>query len=274
MTGLLRASGLSGQLVSKVQVLDQTDAAPVVGPHTERDEKHASNIIPPDLMRGRFGPVLHEICEKLVLGQVHGPQTNTRAASCRHEAGHAVVAAHALGEQVDLVSVKQVGRSQWNGLTHTTGRLWRISMDSSPESDIRIAWGVLAGSAAERLLDRNDYHPNTSVDELVFAKFSTMLAAAKSERDPDDLFDEVQDDVTSFLQRHASYVEPLAAVLFHKGEVTSGELARLLLRPPAHREVEFAHLSPDDGRICPRVRRAAETQPGAADSSISSMSAP
>jgi hypothetical protein len=88
------------------------------------------------------------------------------------------------------------------------------------------------------------------------------VAAAELERDPVELFDEVQDDVAGFLRRHARFVERLADALFLKGEVRGPELARLL-RMPAHHDPQFANLSPEDAEMAREfeARRRREREP-------------
>ncbi|HEY7413904.1 MAG TPA: hypothetical protein VH593_01830 [Ktedonobacteraceae bacterium] len=100
-----------------------------------------------------------------------------KSAACAHETGHAIIHA-ALGQKVKRVEITykpefkfMVGHNSWGGFTSIHGGKWVIQPDSPLEDVFGRICIIIAGVAAELILDPAGSRKGSSLDEVVVGQY-------------------------------------------------------------------------------------------------------
>jgi hypothetical protein len=158
----------------------------------------------------------------------------TRRAAAHHEAGHAVI--NALdGIATAYCKVKRkpdpfTGQLGWIGFTQADAP-WSVTPDTPPEDDCLQMRRMLAGWAAEILLEGDDLALGSSIDEALIAGNIAALIARKTGQESDGVFQGVMVGVLADLALHGSHVRAIAALLMRERLVRGPRLQRLLPPP-------------------------------------------
>jgi hypothetical protein len=169
----------------------------------------------------------------------------TRRAAAHHEAGHAVI--NALdGIATDYCKVKRnphTGTLGWIGFTEADAP-WSVTPDTMPKDDCLQMRRMLAGWAAEILLEGDDLALGSSIDEALIAGNIAAWIAHKTGREPDRVFQAVMVGVLADLALHESHVRAIAALLVRERIVRGPRLQKLLPPPCSDHPIKRRYPEP------------------------------
>jgi hypothetical protein len=193
---------------------------------------NAFSILPED-EREALLPSIQKHIERIIDEQgIEVFLSSPRSTALAHEVGHAIVGTH---DNIGITAIEiytkpaMDGRAFWCGWTTEAATHWSTGPDTPiPEALSRICY-IVAGEAAEGLLDPDNYRRNaSSLDEIVLAQRLCLDFAEAVQLSGEDLFNYCYGRTRAIIKHNAALAQKLIERL-DKTEILHRRKPRSLL---------------------------------------------